>query len=225
MKTMLLVLALSLLTACSIQPEGIGFAVPQDEEDWKKMEDQLLANRELARAAGIIVDGIEPGVLVVGRVGPYRDFESERRFANDYKHYRRRMTAIGHGAEIISEAELRSMADGWTTITHAGIPQLGFLMSRAYVTPEVASDIGFSNPLGTFLLGTREDLVAGVMTVGFPFFRVTHLLCADGAGYLECTRQYDSGFYDVYTGKQLNTRMELKERGPVIDTTTFKELK
>jgi hypothetical protein len=218
----LLIIFSLLLSGCAIHPEGSAYASTTDEDDWMQIKGQLSKNMQEARVAGLKVEGVEPGLIVIGRVGPFRDFSNEAVFDDAYRYYSKIMVSMGESENKLTEAELKSVATGWTTITYAGMPQLFFLMSRAYVPPDIADAVDFSSLAGTIFGGAREDLVAALSTIQFPFFVISALLCEDREGYSECSNEYDWGLYDVYSGKELTPEYEIKGGGAIIDTDTFK---
>lgn len=217
----LLVLLLA-LGGCAWQPEGTYIEIFPDKEDYDEFIEQLKANQLAAGEAGLDTARRAPGVIIVGRVGPYRDFSDERVFEKYYERYTRIMTKTGEAESALSRDELRERAAGWTTITFRGIPQLGFSMARSFVPPDKEDIVDFSSAAGTFFGGAREDLVAAVADVDFTFFVISDLLCEDGPGYSECADSYDWGLYDIYTGRELNTDFEIKEDGVLIDPETKK---
>ena len=212
------------LLGCAVHPEGLAFSTVPNVEDWERTKNQLIQNKEDAIKMGIRTENVEPGVILVGRVGPFRDFSDEAVFDKGYRYYSKIMTARGEEEKILTQEELKSLASGWTTITFAGVPQLGFLMYRAYLPPEKITEIDFSSMAGTFFGGAREDLVAGIYTEAFPFFVITTLLCEDDENYSDCTNLYDWGLYDRYSGRELSSSFKLKEDGNVIDVESFQVL-
>lgn len=217
-----LLILCSLTTGCAIHPEGVGFSTAPDRDDWIEIRSRWEQNKEAAITTGTGDPSAEPGVIVIGRVGPFRDFSNPDVFAAGYNFYSQRMTAAGETANMLSQDDLRTLASGWTTITYWVLPPIAGRISRAYVLHGQKGVISFSSLAGTLLYGTREDLVAGISTVTFPFTVLSALLCKDDKDYSSCASDYKRGLYDAHSGRELTADFVIKEGGSVIDTSTFK---
>lgn len=210
------------LSGCVVMPEGVGFVMPSGADEWSKGKTQLTENRNEALASGVNMGADSPGVIAIGRVGPYRDLSDGRSFEKAYERYSKVMTNSGEIDNIVPPAEFKSRVAGWTTVTTFSSPLLGFQLTRAYVPPGQEDEVDFSSVAGTVLVGARGGLVAAVFTVDFPFFFVRALLCEDGDNYSQCADAYKWGLYDITSGKEVSTSFKIKDNGNIIDTSTFR---
>jgi len=223
--TLVCVLAAALFSGCTIRPEGVFIKKTMSEEKWQRVDNQLIENKKAAKSNPDTVNlDQSPGSIAIGEVGPYRSFNNPRTFRKAYKEYVKNMTDAGQTEQILSEQELRDMADGWTTIRVLSIPLVGIKSINALVKKGESENIGFSTTIGTILFATREDLVVASSSIEKPYWVIHKSLCRGGKAYYGCYKKYDRGLYDIFTGRELNSKMEIKPKGVLIDLTTYEKI-
>ena len=159
-------------------------------------------------------------VVVVGTVSAFREITAKEA-EKEYENYAKGFESWGstRNPDLTFEAFSASMK-GWTKVKILGIPLVGALYAKALVPKNDAENVDFEPALATFLFQSSSDLVAA-RTNSDGALVVEALLCKDQTGYQECVKRYKMGIFDGATGNRLNSRLEVKDRGPHIDPFTF----
>ncbi len=217
-------IGLLLFSGCAIRPEGVSVKRSMTVERWQRIEAQFQENKEAAtnNPETINLDQ-SPGVIAIGEVGPYRSFANPKTFRKTYDRYFKSMTDAGQTDQILSEQALLEIADGWTTVRVFNIPLVGGKTINALVKKGESENIRFSSSIGTILFSTRKDLVVAFTSVDQSYWMIGKVLCEDGKGFFACSKKYDRGVYDVYTGRELKSNYEIKPSGVLIDLTTYEK--
>ena len=216
-----------LLTGCATGGSGVPrILIPTTlnvEEAEREMSLQALKNYE---AAGLDIEEIsatEPLVFLIGPVRAFSEDEADLRSADEQ--YAAYLETIEYLEPVIvptkeQVVEVNARIAGTTDI---GIPVVGGLVGTlavpAVVMSEELPEIRFASRAGVFLADDRGDLVVAQYAAGFPLWIIIKKLCGSSPAFdaresnRACRREYETGFFDAATGKELSSRFEILERG------------
>lgn len=162
-------------------------------------------------------------LILVGTLSAYREIAPENA-AKEHKKYVESFETWEAGRPPnLSLDEFSTTISGWTQIKVSGVPLIYACYVKSLVSSEILRDADFEPAVATFLLQTSSDLVAA-RTNSDGAFVIEAVLCRDqpGSGYTECASGYKKGVFDAATGRKVKGKMEVSEKGPQIDTLTYR---
>lgn len=214
LKFVLLLVGGALSTGC-VSQEGIGVGT-QPYVSVGMVKYSRLPNAEPEEG-----DERVANVTLIGTLSAYRGFDADD-YEREYEKYAKGFEKWESGTEpnLSFEGFSETMA-GWTNVKVFGIPLIAAAYMKALVPRDVIGEVDFESGFGTFLLQSSSDLVAAVSNDDGAFV-VKELLCPDTQGFTECKKQYHRGIFEAATGKELRSKLRIKEDGVHIDPATFK---
>lgn len=237
MKKVLLVLGLSmLLGACATNRDGVPLlSMGPNQSELAKARTEMTKNAASSSAKSAINHALtkdsRAGLVLIGTVGPMRELDHDGA-VKDYQASYSKGAATWHpehSTPFMMQADYASQVAGWTSVEVLSIPGVINTRVPAKVPNSLAKEISFPSTVASWFVSKTGDLVAGVSNDdGWVFLK--KVLCKDtyvedgGAAYRQCAKDYVRGRFDANSGKELDTSLQPKERGELIDPVSFKHL-
>jgi hypothetical protein len=223
------ILAVSIiLSACSTTRDGINIGVggAPSTSDVVRIRDQLEQNAQTSTGQVLIKSALladmQPGVILVGTVGPLRKVNEEARRKYYPSYVKQAEQWHPNHPPYVTESDFVAQAGGWTSVETFAIPGIMNIRFPAVVRVSDMDNIGFASTFGSFVAGTTGDLIAAKSNQDGMYF-VDKVLCKDAASdYSDCAHQYQRGRFDLNSGIELDRNLKPKSDGAQIDILTFK---
>ncbi len=207
-KSLIITLLATLLLGGCVTHEGITFRSPE-----------IGAFSPKYMVAG--EDKFPGGIIVIADTSVLRVYE-QADYEELHQEYREYFSAEPKREFTYTVDNLKSRFIGFVGIRTFSIP--GVMGTYYYaLVPRTLNEVGYSNKVSTFLLGTAEDLVAA-RTDSDGLLVVEKLLCDRNKDYRTCARRFKRGVFDGESGVQLGSDYKPKKKGKTIDVNSYEVL-
>jgi hypothetical protein len=220
MKRIVALLPAALLASgCTVSKDGIGIASRSpDAVQVEKTREQLVqdAASEPQEAP------FDPGILIVGRTGPFRPITDAQR--DEFYRAYVKFASEWHPAQppALSGPAFQEKIGGWASIETSSV--LGWhWRTRVLVPAAQVHDTRFASAAGSFMFGTTGDLVAAKGDHDGLVW-LDRVLCKSGRSFDTCAEKYQVGVFDENTGREIDRDRKRKPQGEWIDVASYVRL-